>query len=301
MGKIYFYILFILTLFLHIVIANKNSNGTDKVEPDESEEKHSCPVCYDALDMIETTIMENNHTIIKENEHDYTQTMIGNTIFLPCNHQLCLQCWLSCVSEEIYECPLYLKHKLQDYLLHPFFEIVLKNIIHKNTYSSRKLSQFFFTSIIYGQLNFAKYLFQHFEKDIDVNFESYDAYTALQGAIFSNKLSNVRKLEAMKFLLEEANANPNFRAENGRTLLHYATYYGIEEVIFYLFEKNLVDIDAQDVDENTPLLLLLLSPHYTSEEPILKLCKFFIEEQQAIVHLPNSNSLTPLLIPFANQ
>jgi len=267
---------FHLLIFMFVLIFCPDP-AREKLESNENDNVvHSCPICYGALDMIESK----------------NSTNTSNTAFLTCNHQLCIQCWVECLSQEMYTCPICRDKRLQDYIFLPFAEVSLKNIIRAKNYSSEKLSHFFFSSVVYGRISLAQYLLKKFERKVNVNLQDKDGYTPLQGAIVSAKIEPEKKLELLQFLIEEAKADENILSEREETLLHYAAFYGVEEIMEYLFENNLVDINATDIDFNTPILHLIASPVNDCENKKLRILKYFIEEQNANVDLPNIDGFT---------
>lgn len=131
-----FYLFFHILLLL-ILFVNPTNGNLHAKEKQENVEQHACPICYDALDMIE---LNANETMKLNNE----TSISTNTAFLPCNHQLCFQCWVECISEEMSACPLCRDPRLQLYLIRPYSEVIMQNIIEHKSYSSEKLSRFFF-------------------------------------------------------------------------------------------------------------------------------------------------------------
>ena len=66
----------------------------------------------------------------------------------------------------------------------------------------------------------------------------------------------VGDMDIVKYLITEANCDPNFVSKYGQTCLHFASKYGKLDVVEYLTDKHHC-VSKMDVWGDTPLPLLL--------------------------------------------
>ena len=77
-------------------------------------------------------------------------------------------------------------------------------------------------------------------------------------------------LVSVKYIVEEAEVNPEIQDEFKYTPLHHASYNGHLEIVKYFVEEVKVDTEVQNENGNTPL-------HHASYWGYLKIVKYFIQ------------------------
>jgi len=207
----------------------------------DNEEENFCPICYNILQ---------NHT---------------TSIFLPCNHSLCLHCFANCILQDIYKCPICRDPKLQ-HILANYTQILISDFLplQNLTQNEKQLGNILTICIAYANRELFDYLLTTYDVNI-TEFTDEDGNTCIH-TLLSSLSSSEKKLQFLKFLIEEKNVNTQVTNDHGETLIHHAVHFGEPEIAKYLLENNFANANQQDNFLSTPLIHLIASKFYETQE-----------------------------------
>eukprot|EP00042_Codosiga_hollandica_P037446 m.294389 g.294389 ORF g.294389 m.294389 type:complete len:242 (+) comp55137_c0_seq4:112-837(+) len=120
---------------------------------------------------------------------------------------------------------------------------------------------------------------------VDVNAQDGMGKTALVLAVHEGRVADARALLA-------AGADVSLRDHTGNTILHFGAWRCLPEMLEVLLNWSTADINTQDEDGNTPLMLTMDSDWRRRRAAVRQACIELFLQHGALLHIANHEGKT---------